>query len=58
VKKLNDRNVALFVDEVLNLQQVVIRQVEGDYMDSRYFSGIGMHGDGHLSMVLNVQEAL
>ncbi len=53
----NEQNVALLVDEVLNLQQVVIRQVEGDLIDNQYFSGIGMHGDGHLSMVLNVQEA-
>ena len=48
-----NKNVALFVDEVQNLQQVIIRKPNGNILDEHFISGIGVHGDGTLSQVLD-----
>lgn len=54
--RVTGQRVAIVVEEVLSLQQVIIRNVDGEFLNPLIVQGIGMHGDGSLSPVLNVVD--
>ncbi len=55
VESMNHK-VGLMVDDVLNQQQVVIKSMSNSVNDSRLFSGAAILSDGHVGLILNIDE--
>lgn len=54
VVEAGERQVALFVDEVLGQQQVVIKSLEANYHQVAGLSGATILGDGTVAMIIDV----
>jgi len=48
--------LAVYVDDIIGVQQVVIKQMEGIHVNSNLFSGGAIMGDGKVAMVLDVDN--
>jgi len=48
--------LAVYVDDIIGVQQVVIKQMEGIYVNSNLFCGGAIMGDGKVAMVLDVDN--
>ena len=48
-------NVAMIVDEVLGVQQVVLRQIEGLQCETDLIAGGALMGDGSVALIINTE---
>lgn len=48
--------IALLVDEIVNIQQVVLKPLKGLHMNKDIFSGGALRGDGYISLILNIEH--
>ncbi|MCH2206750.1 MAG: chemotaxis protein CheA [Lentisphaerales bacterium] len=55
---VNGRKVALLADEVVNIQQVVLKPLKGLHMKKEYFCGGALRGDGYISLILDIEHLL
>lgn len=55
---VNGRKVALLADEVVNIQQVVLKPLKGLQMKKEYFCGGALRGDGYISLILDIEHLL
>jgi two-component system chemotaxis sensor kinase CheA len=46
------------VDEILGLQQIVLKPVKGLYQEQPLFSGAAITGNGGIAMILDVEKVL
>ena len=53
-----EQRVALFVDEVVGQQQVVIKSLEANYRQVPGLSGATILGDGTVAMILDIASLL
>ncbi|MCM8534038.1 MAG: chemotaxis protein CheA [Lentisphaeraceae bacterium] len=49
------KRVALLADEVVNIQQIVLKPLKGLHMNKDYFCGGALRGDGYISLVLDIE---
>jgi two-component system, chemotaxis family, sensor kinase CheA len=54
----NGSRVALLADEVVNIQQVVLKPLKGLHMKKEFFSGGALRGDGYISLVLDIEQLM
>jgi two-component system chemotaxis sensor kinase CheA len=54
VVETEDGKAALFVDELLGQQQVVIKSIEANYRKVSGISGATIMGDGRVAMIIDV----
>lgn len=54
----NGHKVALLVDEIVNIQQVVLKQLKGLHMNKELFTGGALRGDGYISLILNIEKLI
>ena len=52
---INDKKIALYVDEVLGIQQVVLKDIEGLSFSSKIFKGACLMGNGSIGMILDTE---
>ncbi len=52
----SSKNFAVVVDEVLGVQQIVLRQIEGMHDNIDIISGGALMGDNNVALVLDVEE--
>lgn len=52
------KRVALLADEVVNIQQIVLKPLKGLHMNKDYFCGGALRGDGYISLVLDIEYLL
>ena len=55
---VNGQKVALLADEVVNIQQVVLKPLKGLHMKKEYFCGGALRGDGYISLILDIEHLL
>ncbi len=53
---LRKKRVGLIIDDVLGVQQVVLRQIEGVALSADHVSGGALMGDGSIALVLDAEE--
>ena len=58
VIEANGEKVALLADEVVNIQQVVLKPLKGLHMRKEYFCGGALRGDGYISLILDIERIL
>lgn len=51
-----DQKIGLMVDDVLNQQQVVIKNLGSSFKDANYLAGATILSDGRAGLILNVDE--
>lgn len=56
VELQRDQTAGILVDEVLGVQQVVVREVTGVSTEAEIFSGGAVLGDGRIAMVLDIER--
>jgi two-component system chemotaxis sensor kinase CheA len=56
VQVAGGRSAGLLVDQVLGVQQVVLREVEGIDTRAQVFAGGAVLGDGRVAMVVDVEK--
>ena len=54
VVESNGENVGLFVDDLLDQQQVVIKSLETNYRQIQGISGATILGDGDVALILDI----
>ena len=52
----NGQKIALLVDEIVNIQQVVLKPLQGLHMNKELFTGGALRGDGYISLILNIEK--
>lgn len=58
VIEANGSKIALLADEVVNIQQVVLKPLKGLHMKKEYFCGGALRGDGYISLILDIEHLL
>lgn len=58
VLQVEDKKAALFVDELVGQQQVVVKNLESNYRKVAGISGATILGDGSVSLILDVSNLL
>jgi len=53
-----DRKAALFVDDLVGQQQIVVKNIESNYRKVPYISGATIMGDGRVSLIIDVGDLL
>jgi two-component system chemotaxis sensor kinase CheA len=56
VLEVENRTIALQVDELLGQDQVVIKSLEANYRKVDYMAGASILGDGRVALILDVTE--
>jgi two-component system chemotaxis sensor kinase CheA len=54
VLKMGENRYGLIVDEVLDSEEIVVKQLPGSLKDSRCYAGATIMGDGSVAMILDV----
>jgi two-component system, chemotaxis family, sensor kinase CheA len=54
----NGKKGALMVDEVVNIQQVVLKPLKGLHLHKNLFTGGALRGDGYISLILDIEHIL
>ena len=54
VAEASGQRVGIFVDDLLDQQQVVIKSLEANYRSMRGISGATILGDGHVALIIDV----
>ena len=54
----NGQKIALLVDEIVNIQQVVLKPLKGLHMNKELFTGGALRGDGYISLILNIEHLI
>jgi two-component system chemotaxis sensor kinase CheA len=54
--RANKKKVALMVDDVLGVQQVVLKEMKGATSDGDIFDGGAIMGDGSVALVVNIDK--
>ncbi len=52
---VNNRYYALCVDEIVGVQKVVVREIDGVTVNEKLFDGAAMLGDGSVAMIIGVE---
>lgn len=52
----NGQKLALHVDSIVGIQQIVLKGLKGFKMNKEFFSGGALMGDGYVSLVMNVEK--
>lgn len=52
------RNYALYVDKVVGIQQVVLKELKGMKMNKKIFTGAALMGNGDVALVLDINAFL
>ena len=52
VTMIKNKPYALKVEEIIGVHKVVVKKIEGNIIDSTYFDGAAIIGDGSVSMIL------
>lgn len=52
----NNSKIALLVDQIINIQQVVLKPLHGLHMNKELFTGGALRGDGYISLILNIEK--
>jgi two-component system chemotaxis sensor kinase CheA len=55
---IKGKSTALAVREIVGIQKVVCKQLEGVEIDKEIFDGAAISGTGHVSMIVNVERLL
>ncbi len=58
VIEIRGKKTVLAVKEIIGIQKVVCKQVEGSMLDNEFFDGASISGTGHVSMIINVEKLL
>ena len=53
-----DRKAAVWVDELLGQQQIVVKNIESNYRKVANVSGATIMGDGTVSLIIDVSDLL
>jgi len=54
----NGQKIALLVDQIVNIQQVVLKPLKGLHMNKELFTGGALRGDGYISLILNIEKLI
>ena len=54
----NGKRLALLVDKIVNIQQVVLKKLKGLQLHKDIFCGGALRGDGYISLILDVEYIL
>lgn len=54
--EVNDKHVALYVNNVIGIQRVVLKELDGLELESDVYSAAAVMGDGSLAMVLDIER--
>ena len=54
VAEASGQRVGIFVDDLLDQQQVVIKSLEANYRSMQGISGATILGDGHVALIIDV----
>lgn len=52
----NGKKLALHVDSIVGIQQIVLKGLKGFKMNKEFFSGGALMGDGYVSLVMNIEK--
>jgi two-component system chemotaxis sensor kinase CheA len=55
---IRGRKSVISVNEIIGIQKVVCKPVEGALLDNALFDGAAISGDGHVSMIINMEKML
>jgi two-component system chemotaxis sensor kinase CheA len=58
IVKSGSQRAALFVDEFLQQQQIVVKSIDTNYKKSTGISGATVKGDGSIGLILDVKSML
>ena len=56
IVSVHKQNLAIAVDNVLGMQQVVLKEMQGIYFSHEVFDGAAIMGDGHVAPVINLEN--
>lgn len=52
----DDKQLAVFVDEILGIKQCVLKPIEGVEVENEYIKGASIMGNGSLALILDIEK--